>query len=524
MNTFLNYLRQNWITALVIAISLVCLLFALKGYPGNPTETDLNNPNWREHGVFELSPERGRFALTYSIVEQKSVQFTEQIARFAVPDVATYEGTYVSLFAPGLSYVVAPGYILGKVFGISQVGTFSIVAIFGLINMILVFKISKKIGAHPVAALLGGFTFLFATPAFVYSVNLYQHHVSTFLILLSIYLLTSYRSIWVNIVVFMLCGASISIDYPNFFFMMPVGIVAFSRLINFKTTPKNIKVQIPVLKLLTIIAVAIPLLFLFWFQSESYGNPLRLSGSLPTAKFDLNKVNIDDLASIPEDILNKRKDAESTDKNVVGFFESRILLNSFYLHFISPDRGMLTFTPVILLGFVGLIFAYRRKMQYLLLISSVLFIVIILYSLWGDPWGGWAFGSRYLVPAYAMLGILIAMFLTYFRKNIFVSLLFGALLCFSLFVNTAGAITTIANPPKVEVLALEELSGEIQRYSYDRATHFLDNNESKAFLYNAGLKQYMNAWQYYYVIYIPLVLIGLSLLGILQFTKKENNS
>ncbi len=515
------FIKSHALILSVIALAGFVLFLSVKGFPGTPTAHDLNTKYWRQDGVFELSPERGRYALTYSIVEDGSVFHNEQIARFAVPDIATRDGKYVSLFAPGLSYLTAPGYMIGKMFGAAQFGTFAVVSLIALLNFVLVYLISKQLGAYKIAAMLGAITFLFATPAFVYGVNLYQHHVSTFLILLSIYLLMKYKTIWTNIVIFILCGASISVDYPNLFFMMPVGLVAFSRLFQIEQVSKKINIEINLLKIITPIVIILPLLFLFWYQSTANGGPLKLSGSLPTAKFD-EKIDTTDIASIPEDILKKDKSDSSDDKNVVGFFESRILLNSFYLHFISPDRGMLNFTPVILLGFLGLVVCYNKKMQYLPLLTAVLSIVIILYSLWGDPWGGWAFGSRYLVPAYAILGIFIAMLLSYYKNNVLISILFITLLFYSIGVNTIGALTTIANPPQVEVLALEELTGVIQRYSYDRGMEYLNRNESKSFIFNAFAKDSVSAWEYYSIIVIPLLVTSAGLIIALQLTKEKN--
>lgn len=521
MNILLSFLKRNVLICSVVAVAAILLILAIKGFPGTPSATDLNTEYWRQDGVFELSPERGRYALTYSIVEDKSVFHNEQIARFAVPDIATHDGKYVSLFAPGLSYLAAPGYMIGKYVGHAQVGTFAVVSLFALCNFILVYLISRKLGAYTYAAILGAITFLFATPAFVYGVNLYQHHISAFLILISIYLLMRYQSIWASVAVFVLCGASISVDYPNFFFMMPVGLVAFGRLFHIEKATKKINIRVNLLKLITPLVIILPLLFLFWYQATANGGPLRLAGSLQTAKFD-EEIDTSDIASLPDEVIKKDDPDASEDKNVVGFFESRILLTSFYLHFISPDRGMLTFTPVILLGFLGFFFAYRRKMPYLTLLSAVLFTVILLYSLWGDPWGGWAFGSRYLVPAYAILGIFISMLLSYHRKNILLTVLFMLLLFYSLGVNTIGALTTIANPPQVEVLALEELTGTIQRYSYDRGMEYLNANDSKSFVFNAFAKNYISAWNYFAIIYVPLLLVSAGFIIALQFSKEKN--
>src|SRR5258708_25211290 len=100
---------------------IAILALSVRGIAGNPTQNELDNPSLKEDGPCELSPERGRFALLYSIVENNSFTFDVPIARFATPDLGTIHGNFVSLFAPGVSFVVIPGYLVGKIFGISQV-------------------------------------------------------------------------------------------------------------------------------------------------------------------------------------------------------------------------------------------------------------------------------------------------------------------------------------------------------------------------------------------------------------------
>ena len=193
MKTLLKYKEKFFFLALILFSSVV-LMVSLRGLYGNPTSLDLNSDKWQVNGPFELSPERGRFALIYSLVEDKSFQFSNSLGKFATPDVGiNNKGQFVSLFAPLLSFLAIPGYIIGKFFGASQVGTFATVALFALFNLILIRLIAIRLGAKPLAATIASFIFLFATPAFAYAVNLYQHHISTFLILLSIYVLLNLK-------------------------------------------------------------------------------------------------------------------------------------------------------------------------------------------------------------------------------------------------------------------------------------------------------------------------------------------
>ena len=194
MKTFFKY-KDKLLFLILILFASGVLMVSLRGLPGNPTVPELNLKIWKENGPFELSPERGRFALIYSIVEDKSFYFSKSIAGFASPDVGIQNGHYVSLFAPLLSFSAIPGYLIGKYFGASQVGTFAVISLFALFNFFLIRAIAIRLGANKIAATLGAFVFLFATPGFAYAVNLYQHHLSTFLILLSIWALLKSKKV-----------------------------------------------------------------------------------------------------------------------------------------------------------------------------------------------------------------------------------------------------------------------------------------------------------------------------------------
>ncbi len=491
------------------------LALSLRGLGGNPGPKELNSTIWREDGPFELSPERGRFALLYSIAENHSFQFSNDIGKFAIPDVAISKNKYVSLFAPFLSFITTPGYIIGKIFGVSQVGTFAVISIFAIINLILIRSIAIRLGANPIPSIIGGLVFLFATPAFSYAVNLYQHHVSLFLLLLSIYLLLKSNKIWSQLLVFLLCGISIPLDYPNFFMMFPIGIYALNRSISIQKISNRFSIKINLYKILAILVIILPIAFFLWFNYESYGNPFQLSGTLQTAK---HVQDPNDLSSI---LLEQKdaKDSKPDKKSAVGFFRTRNLVNGFYIHFISPDRGIVYYTPIVLFGIIGLVLALRKKPQMVPLLIAIMGANILLYSMWGDPYGGWAFGSRYLIPSYAILSIFVALFLTFWRKKYFLMPIFAFVAFYSIVVNTLGAITTSANPPQVEVLDLEKISGLIQKYTYERNWNFLMTGHSKSFVYQTFLKDYISTFGFFFILAI-LICAFVTLLLILNISSK----
>ncbi len=513
-----NKIQPAIIPIVVGLLSFVILAMSVRGLPGNPQIEELLLPRWQTAGPFESSNDRGRFALTYSFLEDHSFAFKTTVARFATPDLAaTEDGDHVSLFAPGVSFLVMPGYIVGKHFGGAQVGTFAIVSMFALLNGLLLYALAKRLGAHPVAASLAALTFLFATPAFTYAVSLSQHHFSVFVLLLSLYLLVRFHTWWSLSLVWFLCALSVVIDNPNVFFMFPVGMYALTRVISVNRMKEFLNIEIRPLYVLTFVTMAIPMFFLGWFNLHSNGSPYQLSGTLDRVlsvgtESQHDPLNIEIVSAqlgVAEDI--KEGDANK-EKKAVGFFETRNMLNGFDVHFVSPDRGMTTYAPIVLIGILGLFFLLRTEKSIAVVLIACIGANILLYSMWGDPWGGWAFGSRYLIPTYALLCLGLSLVLTRFGRNPFFVLIFAFLFVYSVGVNTLGALGTSAIPPRSEVLALEQVTGKVQKYDYERSYDYLNTVGSKSFVYQTWFSDRMSALSYYKLVSTLIVVSGLVLL------------
>ncbi len=518
---------EKLLFAILVIISTAILLLGLRGLPGNPTADDLNSLQWTRTGPFESSNDRGRFALTYSLLEDHSLQFSRDIATFATPDLAiTKDEKYVSLFAPGTSFLIIPGYLFGKILGASQVGAFAIVSIFALMNTLLIYAIAKRLGAYPFAAALGALTFLFATPAFTYAVSLSQHHFSVFVLLLNLYLLIRWKNWWSLSLIWFLCALSIVIDNPNVFFLFPIGIYALGHIVQLKKKEGDLQFSIRPVYILTLSAIIIPLAFFAWFNQVSNGSSLQLSGTLKRVlsvsqnqtetSTDVEKLSV----NIPtgENIESIESNKEKTS---VGFFQTRNLWNGFYVHFISADRGIVWFTPIVLMGIFGLVFLFRSHESITAVIIASMGANVLLYSMWGDPWGGWAFGSRYLIPTYALLCVGLAISLTHWRKNIIFLTIFIALFIYSVRINALGALGTSTIPPQVEVLALEKITGQIQKYNFERSRDYLYEQGSKSFVYQTIARKSMTAPQYYALVSSLIIATGVILLLALWFVSSK---
>lgn len=501
--------------AILIFVSIV-LALSVRGYRGNPTVSELETRAWKENGPFELSPERGRYALTYSILEEKSLYFTKPLAEFASPDVGLINGKYVSIFAPLLSYVIMPGYLIGKMFNASQVGAFATISFFAILNFILLRNISIKLGASSLASTIASVLFLFGTPAFAYAVNLYQHHLSTFLMLICIYSLLRFKNFISGLVIFLAFGFAIPLDYPNVFFLLPLALYAGFRILSFENIKEKFLLKIDIIKLFTPLIVIFPIIFFLWFNSSLYDNPFQLSGTVKSANLGIKNIE----SEVVLENLKGVKEKESK-RSALGFFNTRNLLDGFYIQILSPDRGVIYYAPVVLFGILGIIYSLKKRVKITPILVSIIGLNILLYAMWGDPWGGWAFGSRYLIPSYALLSIFVALILTYWKKKVWFLLLFMAIAIYSLTINTLGAITTSAIPPQVQVLELEKLSGTVQRYTYLRNWEFLLSGQSKSFSYQEIFYNYLTPFQFYQLLTASIVTLMSGLLIYYIFLSKE---
>lgn len=500
---------------LVLFVALV-LVFSVRGLPGNPTPAQLNTLAWKDNGPFELSPERGRYALLYSLVENHTFQFEPALAQFTAPDVG-YLGThYVSIFAPSISFLAIPGYVIGKYFNLSQYGAFLWMSLFALFNVLLIRIIAIRLGAHPLAATIAGLTFLFATPSFPYAVTIYEHHPSTFLLLLAFYLYIRFKSVYSLLAIWILYAFSFTVDYPNLFMMLPIAVAAFFKSFNLEPIRKKMVLHVSLPRMLTVLGVIIPLCFLLWVNKVSYGNPFMLSGTVNTVE----SVAADGSPIFLTTLEQKQLKKSNTPVNLpppsaLSFFNPRNMLNGFYILLFSPDRGVLMYTPVMLFGIAGLYFAAKKKIPYVPILLGIIGFNFILYSMWGDPYGGWAFGGRYLIPSYAILSIYIALLLTWFgRKNLFL-LLFFVVCSYSIMVNTLGAITSNSNPPEIQATALSQQIHQPVSYTYMRNVNDLNKNISKSFMFQAYANNYMSAWNYY--TYIALFILTVCSFYIMSF-------
>lgn len=494
--------------SLLVIVAAGLLAFGIKGHLHGPNYYQLTRDT-SVGGPFESSNNTSRYALTEAIVEDKTFFFNDARARFATPDIEEYNGKIFSIFTPGVAFFGVPFYLLGKLFGLPQLFTYFSTAVLALINFFLIILLARKLGAGFYSSLLGGIVFLFGTNALSYALTFTQHHASVTLILLALLNITGERTFLKNILLGVLFGTGLLIDVPNGIMLLPIIIYALLKHLKSETISEKIKLGLK-LNIIGLLIGLIPLLAVFgWYNYNTTGSYFKVA-QLLGRRVDVLQTG---------EIVHKRQISAEAEAPKLPFNPRNQLQGSNIL-LISNERSWLYYSPVVLLGILGMVLAHRQmtKRSLAIIASSVVLTTIVVYSMFGDPWGGWAFGPRYLIPAAAILSAAIGIAVERFRKNIFFIVVFIILLAYSLGINTIGAMTTTQVPPKVEAV---NLPNPIP-YTYEYNLQLIDKDFTSSLVYNLYLFKFMSVREFLYGYYaVALIAIASAYLFVLFGKEKK---
>ena len=473
----------------IVVLVLPVLFFVIKGEPGNPLYYQTERVT-KFGGPFELSISAGRFALTESIVKYHSLFLTNDLAKFSAPDVAEYHGKFISLFTPGLSFLGVPFYLIGIPFGMPQLSAYFLNVVFALLNLLLIILLSKKFNVPFFASLMGGSIFILATNSLAYTSSFTQHHVTISLLLLLLLLTTRNITVISGLLIGILYGFGAMVDIPNIFIFLPVVIYAFAKQVHMDKTTTKLKISfgLPLISLI--------LGMLMMFGAFAYYNYATTGSFTKVAQF------IGQSGKFKPALQNIAVPSQNVNNIKVGLdlpFKTRFELHGLYVLLLSDERSWLFYSPIILLGLLGIYLAYKNAdtRETTTLIIGTILMNILLYSMFGDPWGGWAFGSRYLLPSAALLCAFLPVALSRYRRNIFFIAIFVLLTAYSLRVSLLGALTTIAIPPKVEAI---RLTNPVP-YTYQYNQNLINSNYTSSLIYNVFLSPMMEVKRYFNIVY-----------------------
>ncbi|MBI2009891.1 MAG: hypothetical protein HYS86_01805 [Candidatus Chisholmbacteria bacterium] len=498
------------VVAIVIGLLAIALMAGVtKGHKGNPIYNQTENSKLLG-GPFETTNSSSRYALVEAMAENKTFFFTDKQAAFSASDIASHNGKIFSVFTPGVSFVALPFYLLGKQVGMPQLFTYFSTAIVAILNLFLVFKLARKLGAGFYESLMGGGLFLFGTNALAYALTLTQHHLSTMFILLA--LLNSFsKRTWINNLGFgLLYGAGLLMDIPNGLMMLPlVGYILFKHW--FWSEGAGQLLFSVKLRFLALALGLMPLLGVFaWYNYQLTGSPTTISQSLGRVDF-----------TVDQGIIQRNKESNRADEyEQRSFYNTRSQSRGLYILLVSNERGWLYYSPMVVVGILGLIIGFRNKETRTLvaLAAAVGLFCLISYTSFGDPWGGWSFGPRYLIPASAIVSAGVSVALSRFKKNVPFVVTFFALAIYGVAVNSLGAMTTSAIPPKVEAVNLPDPIP----YTYEYNLGLLEQDKSSALVYNLYLYESVS-FRDYWLAYISAASVIVAGLYVVSLFSKERN-
>ncbi|MCR4329519.1 MAG: hypothetical protein NUV65_03160 [Candidatus Roizmanbacteria bacterium] len=504
--------------AIIFIILVATSLYALtiRGVAGSPDALLIKNNLDQATKPFELSPERGRYAHVFAMAETGRYDLSQAWADAVYPDIGYANGKFYSYFAPGISYLSTPFYLIGKEFDLEQVFTFGFISFMSILALIFLYKIAREIFELPIwASLFAVFAFAFASTAWSYAITLYQHHVTAFLILSSVYAVWRYtqrgqRSFLWSIYVWTAYGIAIFIDYPNAILLLPIMVYFLLSSFSFRETSQRYVLSFRMAMLYTFVAF-ITLAALHGYHNEYYfGDWKTVSGSIPGYKTIVER---DILA---QSDTEKEISQLAPQKNIVAFFKEVNVPRGFYTLTVSLDRGIAIYVPLLLLSLLSI---YRIRKSITPAIATLLALVginILLYSSWGDPWGGWAYGPRYLIPSMAILSLFVAFWLS--RGEVWKKVIAFILFAYSSAIALLGALTTNAVPPKIEADFLG------LKYNFLYNIDFFMDGRSGSFLYNTYFANTISLQDYFLLIYMALLILVTVVLFIVPLFETKHES
>lgn len=499
-------IKKTFIPVLFLII-LLLLLSTLKGEIGNPQAKYILKNLENTGKPFELSPERNRYAQLLSIGEYHSFFFPLELAEIVTPDLGYYNGKFVPIYPPGMTVILLPFYVFGRIFHVAQLASFSISLFAGILDLILIASIVNKLGINKVYGYLSGFLFLFATSAWAYSSTLYQHLISTAILLGIIRLLIYKPALKCILLIWILTIIATAIDYPNAFFILPLILLMASYFIRIEHHTNTYRINIKNIIFYSAL-ICVPFLALWGFYNfQVFGKPLAISKEVTgIRKFDEN-----DKPVLP---INSKG---NSNPSAFSMFSSVRLPTGLEVLLISDDRGLIWYSPYIILSFLGFSSFTKKNKKVSLSVLGSIVMLIILYSVFNDPWGGWAFGPRYLIPGFALASLFLSFAIKKYIKNTIFWVVFSILGIYSIFISLLGAITSNQVPP------IREALGIAMKYNFLQNFDYLKNGISGSFIFNSSIHKYISIEIYFLIIFLICLVLFLTLSVIArQKSIKEN--
>ncbi len=482
---------EKYAFAIFVVVAVMLYGLTIRGAVGVPDERDVTYGQIDSGEPFETSQERSRYAIILALYHHGAFN-VDAFPQMGTPDVGFINGHYFSFFPPTVSIFALPLYHIGLKIGATQLMVFLISTVFALATGVLIYKYAQKLGLSNIKSVLIAYSFLFATNAWGYSVTLYAHLISAFFVLAGVYVLQfSKEGALKGALIWLFYAFAVFVDFPNIFIYFPIALIYSLRGISIREANNKLKIRISFIQILTPLIFFAGVVLYGYYNYTQFGSPTILSNNLPRVR------NLNIIAEA----------APELGRNVTGALNTRMLLNGYYTFIASIDRGALFYTPIVLLCLFGFIKLRKKYSEHIQVMSAVPLVCLTLYSMFSDPYGGWAFGSRYMIVAYPYLLLLGGAWFAN-SKSILTKIIFSIVFIYSVGVSLLAPLTTNVIPPQVEANSLG-LS-----YTYAVNMRMLLDNKLNSFVYNSFLEEKYSALEYYAAIFATVAIFGLLLIWV----------
>ncbi len=473
-------ISQKFVFLFIFLLGLTIISLCVRGSLGNGINQADSQSSLGQ--AFESSGARGRYNLVLSIVEDKSLNLSQKLADFGAPDTSKSKLGYVSIFTPGVAFILVPFYLLGKIFNFGQLATVYLIAVFSVLNAFLTYLLAGKLGINKWGGIFAGFLAIFASNTLAYSGVVSQHIFTTTLVLLSVNIVLWPRSYIKHLILWFIYGFSILLDWPNLILLFPVILyLLFTDVFQINTKNSKLYIKLHIIYIATALIFLVPVASYGYYNYVTTGNPLTFGQVLPRY---VNKSNKTDSQTVKIETRAKNADYSSP-------FSVEKMPNGIYILTTEYTRGLFLTFSVFIFALFGLSGLYKTQADKFLLIVGIPLANILLYSMFGDVWGGWAFGHRYLIPSIPFLSILVAFSIITYSKNIIFNAIFMLLLIESTIFAALGAVSTMLIPPP------NEASGLGLDPTIMTSLKFLYTGKLGSFIYNLTAYKFFTPFQYF---------------------------
>ena len=321
----------------------------------------------RLHSANELS----RLYLVYALVDDKDVEITKYIQKFGdINDKSKVAQSYFSDKPPGTAFVALLPIAIARLLGFKQAIerdlwlcrlASGILPVFLL--LLLIRKEMKELQVREetraIFLLLAGL----GTVLFPYAILFYGHGLVAFLVFASFYLTISPSPLKAMFLGFA-SSLSVATEYQSALFILPSLVLFCSTLRHKKSLP-----------LFFLLGALPPLVSLLLYHTYAFGSPFKTGYSFVSNPF---------FASV----------------HAQGFIGVKFpRLEPFLGSLFYPSKGLLFYSPALVLGFSGLPLYFRKVSRSLLFHRICLVGLPILFVSSMVYWdGGWTVSQRHLTP------------------------------------------------------------------------------------------------------------------------------